>query len=154
MNDGDREVLDCFERTRAKTIELARRVPDELLGRTPDGEQHSVARLLCHAGCSGAWWMHHVMKDGGEPSQPWLDERDATIEAMTAYRDRVVSLFRADDGAAMGRVYSYTDEDGQTTEWIGRNRVLYYISHEIHHRGKIVLALRQWGFEDMPFLPF
>ena len=154
MDEGDREILDCFVQTREKTIQLAQIVPDELLGRTPDGERQLMARLLCHAGCSGAWWMYHVMNDGGEQSQPWLDERDAILDALRDYRDRVVSFFSADDGAAMSRVFSYKDEDGTETAWTGRNRVLYFISHEIHHRGKIVLALRQWDFDGIPFLPF
>ena len=154
MNDGDREILDCFVQTREKTINLARRVPDDLLGRTPDGEQQSMARLLSHAGYGWAWWMRQVMKDGGQSAQPEPDDRDAIIEAMRASRDRVVSFFSADDGAALGQVFSRTDDDATTTQWTGRNRVLYFISHEIHHRGKIVLALRQWDFDGIPFLPF
>ena len=39
-------------------------------------------------------------------------------------------------------------------EWISRNRLLYFVDHEVYHRGNIVLALRQWGIEGLPFFRF
>jgi len=154
MNDADREILDNFVRTRNKTIELAKRVPEQWLARTPDAEDHALSYLLSHAGTSGAWWMEDVMRDGGPAGHPSPDTTAEIAEVMETYRDRVVSFFAADDGAAMGRTFPFTDEDGRINEWTGRNRVLYFTLHETHHRGKIVLALRQWGMTDIPFLPF
>ena len=154
MNDADREILDNFVRTRNKTIDLVRRVPDEWLQRTPDAEEHPLSVLLSHAGASEAWKMANVMRDGGPGEHPSPNTKAEIAKAIETYRDRVRSFFTADDGAAMGRTFSFTNEDGRTNEWTGRNRVLYFTLHETHHRGKIVLALRQWGMTDIPFLPF
>ena len=154
MNDADREILDHFIRTRAKTVELVRRVPDELLPQTPDGEESAFAQLFNHAGSGEAWWMANVLRDGGDQSQSFAQDKESILKAIQAAGNRVASSFSADDGEAMGRTFSFVDENGQTLEWTGRNRLLYFISHEVHHRGKIVLALRQCGFTDIPFLPF
>jgi len=153
MNDGDREILDHFVRTREKTIELTRNVPEEFLERQPEGEDRAMIHLLGHAGCGERYWMAEVLKAGGPSGPPDAEDSDALVRAMETGRDLLVKFFSAQDGEAMARLFT-RKINGHTDSWTGRNRLLYLISHEVHHRGKIVLALRQWGFEDIPFLPF
>jgi len=155
MTDADRELLDHFRRTREKTIELLACVPDELLPRTPDGETQPLYYLLAHAGSSGThWWMHHVLNDGLEDHHRFPAEKDALLADMQYWRDRVLAYFTAENGANLGKTFHFDDEYGTRLEWTGRNRLLYFVDHEVHHRGKIVLALRQWGVEGLPFFPF
>lgn len=148
MNDADRQILDHFTHTRQVTIGLARRVPDELLARTPEGEGLPLSRLFLHIAGGVDWWMHHVMCDGRRWPVDCGNDREAVVEALGASRGRLVSFFEADDGQPMGQTFSFTDAEGTTSPWVGRDRVLYLTAHEIHHRGKIVLALRQWQFAD------
>ena len=154
MNEGDREILEHFSKTREKTKELLGCVADEWLMRTPEGEHHPLSWLFHHAASGELWWMPNVMRDGGPGQHTYDDNKDSILEVMETGRVRVISFFSADDGAAMGRTFSWVDEKGVTEKWIGRNRVLYLSDHEVHHRGKIVLALRQWGLTDLPFMPF
>jgi uncharacterized damage-inducible protein DinB len=153
MDDADREILDHFARTRDQTLRLAERVPEDWLARTAKGEEHTLGWLLAHCGCGTTWWLHNVLRDG----QPPVLERDGdkawVLEVLRTTRSRLVAFFSADDGEPMGRIFSFVDPDGTTSRWTGRDRVLYLTDHEVHHRGKIVLALRQWGFKDIPSLP-
>ena len=151
MNDGDREIIDHFIWVREQTMELLRRVPQEFLTRTPDGEDHKLSFLFAHAGCSGSWWMHNVLGAGGPEHHSSPDDRQSLLAEMESWRDRVVSFFEADDGERMGQTFSPTDESGTTREWTGRNRLLYFAGHEVHHHGRIVLALRQCGFTNFPW---
>jgi len=155
MNDADREILNHFSRTRAKTIELAERVPADLLERTADGESHPLCWLFRHIAGGCDWWMHFVMRDGkGGPPAELRSDRDAIVAAFHASRERVMAFFEADHGQAMNRTFSFKEKDGSIATFVGRDRVLYLTDHEIHHRGKIVLALRLWGFDEIPFLPY
>jgi uncharacterized damage-inducible protein DinB len=154
MNDGDREILDHFARTRDQTIRLAERVPEDGLARTAAGEEHTLGWLFAHCACGTTWWLHNVLRDG-QPSVPERDgDKDWILDVLRATRDRFIAFFSADDGEPMGRTFSFAESDGTECKWVGRNRVLYLMDHEVHHRGKIVLALRQWGFKDIPFLPY
>ena len=154
MTDGDREILDHFTRTRAKTIELLRRVPDDWLGRTANGEEKPLGWLFGHIAFGVNFWMERCMKDG--KSAPAVNDQDkaSIVSALDASRDRLLAFFGADDGAPLGRTYSRTGKAGVEESFVGRNRVVYITQHEAHHRGKIVLALRQWGFTEIPFLPY
>jgi len=154
MNDGDREILDHFIRTREKTIELARRTPEELLTRTAEGEGGPLNRLFLHIATGVDWWMRNVMRDGCGDIPSYGRDKEGILQALAASRDRLMSFFDDGSGERMGEMFSRVEEDGSTSEWAGRDRVLYLTDHEVHHRGKIVLALRQWGFNDIPFLPY
>ncbi|MHB9027108.1 MAG: DinB family protein [Armatimonadota bacterium] len=155
MHASDRELLDHFLRTREKTIELLDCIPEEWLSRMPPGESHPLYYLLAHTGSTGThWWVCNLLKDGLEDRHIFPTEKDALRVEMQYWRERIMTFFTVDDGANLGRVFSYVDEEGVRREWSGRNRLLYFIDHEVHHRGKIVLALRQWGIERLPFFPF
>jgi len=154
VDDGDREILEHFIRTRAKTIELARRVPQELLTRIADGEGGPLNGLFIHIADGVDWWMHNVMRDGRGRIPAYKRDKDSILQVLAASRDRLVPFFAAGDGERMGLTFSFAEEDGGTSHYVGRDRVLYLTDHEVHHRGKIVLALRQWGFTDIPFLPY
>ena len=98
--------------------------------------------------------MANVMKDGKSSSEPKFSSKEDAITAIESSRDRLYDFFSADDRKTLATTYTWVDESGVKREWTGRNRLLYILDHEVHHRGKIVLALEQWGFDDTPFIPF
>ena len=153
MHDADAEIIKAFEKTRNVTIELAKRIPAGWLSRTPDGEGAPLNALLCHAGCGEAGWLH-IFGDGGPRHVPPPADIHAIVDAMRVSQQRTLAFFQKNDAQAMSQTFAWTDESGQELEWHGRERLLYLIAHETHHRGKIVLALRQWGFDRFPFIPF
>jgi uncharacterized damage-inducible protein DinB len=153
MDAGDRWLLDHFIITRAKTIELARRVPDELWQRTAPGEELAVGKLFRHMADAVNWYLSHVLHGPAEDSRQ-ASSRDEVIAALQRSRDRFVDFFEADDGRRMGQIFEEHQPDGTVDRFAGRDRVSYLADHEVHHRGKLVLALRQWGFTDFPPLPF
>jgi len=155
MTDGDREILEHFQRTRERTIELLGRIPDDWLGRTSDGEEHSLGWLFGHIAHGVDHWMEHCMRDGG--SRPELNDQNkaSLLQSLKASRVRLVSFFTVESGQALAETYTRIRKDSDLKEsFEGRNRVLYLAQHEAHHRAKIVLALRQWGITDIPFMPY
>jgi uncharacterized damage-inducible protein DinB len=156
MNPADREILDHFARVREKTIELFEQMPDEMLGRKADGEDMTLGWLFMHIADGPDWWMEHCMQDG----RGWIYPGDGPFQgeeikgALQASLRRITEFFQAGDGERMGESFEL---DPEKTEgegcWTGRNRVLYLAAHEVHHRGKMVLALRQWGADEFPFMP-
>ncbi len=153
MDDGDRAILDHFAGVRDATCELLSRVPEEMLGRRAEGEERPVEWLFAHIADGVDWWMHNVMHDGRGVVREYHHDRPSILRALRNSKDRLLAFFEAAGGRHMGETFTFEDADGTCTEFIGRERVLYLTAHEVHHRGKIVLALRQWGFKDFPPLP-
>jgi uncharacterized damage-inducible protein DinB len=156
MNAADREILADFERTRDKTIELLKNVPPPMLMRRARGEEASLGLLFHHIAGAVDGWMARCMQDGGKLPD-WnlkaTPSKDALLKSLKASQRRLLRFFKAKDGAAMNATYR-RERKGKKYSFVGRNRVLYLTQHEAHHRGKIVLALRQWGFTKVPFLPY
>ena len=153
MDDGDRQILEFFATVRRTTCELLDRVPEGLLDRTAEGEDYPMRWLFVHVADGVNWWMHNVFADGKGVVRKPRPNKASIRRALEASADRLLTFFRAAGGQAMGRTFTFTDADGAETAWVGRDRVLYLAAHEVHHRGKIVLALRQWGFVKIPPLP-
>jgi uncharacterized damage-inducible protein DinB len=140
-----------------KTIELLERVPDEWLTRTAEGEDMSLSWLFRHVADGPDWWMNHCMQDGlgWEYFGDGTFDRSTLENALRQSMKRVLTFFEAEQLQRMGQHFSLIPEKSEGEEsWSGRNRILYLADHEVHHRGKIILALRQWGMKDFPFMPF
>lgn len=153
MHPADREILKHFRQIRQRTIDLVERIPEEMLARQADGEGLPLGKLFKHIAYVVDSWMDDFLQDGkGRPRYP--DDKAAILAALESTAERLVSFFEAEDGRRMGQEHPATLDDGVTPVlWTGRDRVLYLTDHEVHHRGKIVLALRQWGFGDIPPMP-
>lgn len=124
-----------------------------MLARQADVESIPLGCLFKHIAYTVDGWMDELMRDGkGRPK--YQDDKASILAALESTDDRLVSFFEAEDGRRMEEEYSTTLSDDVTlVVWTGRDRVLYLADHEVHHRGKIVLALRQWGFGDIPPMP-
>jgi len=156
MNAGDREILADFERCRAKTLDVLKVVPPRLLSRTPRGEEATVSELFHHISAVVDGWMLRCMNDGGPmPPEYRQQSKPALAKILRASQRRLMKFFQAGGGRGrpMGRTFQ-RERDGKRYRFVGRNRVCYLTQHEVHHRGKIILALRQWGVKKIPFMPF
>jgi uncharacterized damage-inducible protein DinB len=152
MTAADREILKHFRQIRQRTIDLLERIPEEMLIRQADGEALILGKLFKHIAYVVDGWMEELMGDGkGRPK--YADDKASILAALESTAERLVSFFEAEDGRSMEDEYDTTLDNGTPVLWTGRDRVLYLTDHEVHHRGKIVLALRQWGFEDIPPMP-
>ncbi len=155
MNEADREILSYFISTRENTIAMLDAVGDEMLSLTPEGEDHNLAWQFAHIASGVNWWMEYSMGDGLGPPAARKTTRQEIEAELVASRDRLVKFFTADDGEPMGASYEMSDEKEPEPgeEWVGRNRVLYLTSHELHHLGRIELAIWQAGLTDTPTFP-
>jgi uncharacterized damage-inducible protein DinB len=152
MHPADREILKHFHQIRQRTIDLLERIPEEMLSRLAEGEALPLGRLFKHIAYVVDSWTDEFLHDGkGRPRYP--DDKASILAALESTADRLTSFFEAEDGRRMEEEHPTTMENGTPVVWTGRDRVLYLTDHEVHHRGKIVLALRQWGFGDIPPMP-
>jgi uncharacterized damage-inducible protein DinB len=153
MHETDRAILDHFASTRADTIELVRRIPDELLARTPDGEERSLDAHFLHVAECTNWWMGEVMGDGKEWRLECERDRESIVAALDESRDRLLAFFEATDGESLGTPFEIEHGHGGTRETkAARVHVLDATDHEVHHRAKVMGLLRQMGFTDFPIL--
>ena len=155
MDAGDREALDHFVRIRKATIRLLEQIPDDWLARNADGEDMPLGWLFMHIARTPDWWMAYCMRDGNGWRFPEgrIFDKNTVRDALFTSIPRVLAFFERSGEDRMGKVFELVPEKQEGAgHWSGRDRVLNFTDHEVHHRGKIVLSLRRWGMSDFPDL--
>jgi uncharacterized damage-inducible protein DinB len=137
--DAAEELLEEFERGGRVTEYLIGRIPTPLWQRPTVAGGRTMAAVVAH--------IHSVRKTfgkmGGANTAPSLDRKTVTpAEARRALRttnDALTSLFR--DSLARG--------DARVKGLPRRtvNMMLYLTEHDAHHRGQLMLRLREFGHE-------
>ncbi len=163
MHPADQQTLDWFARTRDKTTVLSERIPADLFNRAIEGEIGDAEAVLFHIARAADWWMGKTILDGKSANIDYETGRDGVLDALVRSKHRLLSFFTPDEhgSARMDALHEMADgvtrraeiEEGGTPDWVGREWVHYITSHEVHHRGRIVLAMRVWGCGEFPFLP-
>ena len=146
MHEADLSILRHFAGIRDVTIELLRKVPEDWLERPMPGEGDWTPRhAFMHIAGGQCGWLAGL-GDGKKPIDENAPADRAGIErALREARARMLDFFGSPEVDRMSA--------GCWREHVGRDVVLYLTSHEVHHRGRIVAALWQWGLTDTPFEP-
>ncbi len=135
------QILATWDRHQEILLFLLEQIPDEGLGVRPTGSRgRDVARQLAHLYRVRLGWLHHH-ETGERPKLPRVDKgppparedlQSGLAESGMAVREW---LERALRGEAAPRLFGK-----RAVRWMG-----YLIAHESHHRGQILLALKQNG---------
>lgn len=150
MDAGKLWVLDHFAVAREKTLELVRAIPEEWFDRKAAGEEVPLKGVLAHVSSAIDYYMTKVALDGKPRFARPGKGRTGMIRALEKSRDRLLSFFETEGGKRLGQQF----KEGRELVFTGQQMVDYLTDHEIHHRAKIVLALRQWGMKEFPPLNF
>jgi len=136
-----REVLATWKRHQQILVYLLERVPEKHLGDTPVASKgRDVARQFAHLDRVRRGWLHfHATGQRPELPKAKKGERPKKKELKAALREsgKAVEelLSKALRKEARIRLFGQSP-----VRWMG-----YLVAHESHHRGSIVLALKQSG---------
>ncbi len=164
MQNADQELINQFKAFRDYTIELTKRVPKELLNEVPSNQSFlginnreiKIKTLLAHTGYSVDWWMSNVIKDGKKDIDDWefvqSDQCDNEYlrKKMEANKNRIIEYFTRDDGSNFEKQIDWED-DGKRHSYTGRQHLFYMFTHELNHYGRLMIALREFGFNSFPW---
>lgn len=138
----ERQVAHAWRRHNEILLLLLRSVPAKGFAAVPTGSRgRDVARQFNHLNRVRLGWVHYH-RTGKRPKLPRGDKGPrpsrAELKAALVASGKEVSAFLQDclRGEARPRMFGK-----EIVRW-----VTYLISHESHHRGQIMLALKQSGF--------
>ena len=136
-----REVLSTWKRHQQILLFLLQRIPEKHLGDLPASSKgRDVARQFAHLNRNRLGWLS-FHKTGERPELPKSSKgerpkkKDLRAALMASGKEVEALLGQALKKEARVRLFGKSP-----VRWMG-----YLISHESHHRGQILLALRQSG---------
>ena len=121
-------------------VELLRAIPAAGFAAVPSGSRgRTVGDQFLHMQKVRLGWLHYH-RTGRRPRLPKVRSLPGRAVLRSAFREsgRAVEDFLRQALEGHGRTRAFT---GEPVRWMS-----YLISHESHHRGQILIALKQQGF--------
>lgn len=142
-------VLGAWRTNNRITTQLMQRLPPALWELSiPDVPRRTIRVIAAHLHNSRCSWLRTLGREHGIPTPERVDQRRVTP------RQLVTALNRSSSGME-ALLELGLDSDGQVPPskgYVWRNLSLdvghvltYFIAHEAHHRGQIVMVARQTG---------
>ena len=137
------QLINAWNRHNEINLLLLGGIPDAGLQAVPlNSRGRTVARQFDHMSQVRLGWVHYHTtgkRPRRTPREKGSDPTRAELKSALAESGEAVANFLADamSGEAKVRLFG-----GETVRWLA-----YLISHESHHRGQIMLALKQAGMK-------
>lgn len=133
------QIIATWRRHQEILLYLLEEIPEEGMTAKPAGSRgRDIARQFAHMNRVRLGWLHHH-ETGERPDLPRYDKgpppsKEELREMLVSSGKEIEAwLKRALEGETAPRMF-----DKNAIRWMG-----YLISHESHHRGSIMLALKQ-----------
>jgi uncharacterized damage-inducible protein DinB len=142
-------LLAAWRTTNRVTVFLVRQLPDATWeAPVPGVSRKTIGMLAGHLHNARCTWLKTLARPHGIPVPPSVDRRKVTrrqlIAALNRSSRRIEALLRL--GLRRGGRIPATPAYGWRNLPLDVAHVLsYFVAHEAHHRGQIVLAARQMG---------
>jgi uncharacterized damage-inducible protein DinB len=147
-------ILDAWRTNNRVTIELIERLPPALWSiAIPEVPRRTVRDIAAHLHNARCGWLRTLGSEHGIPTPARVDQHRATTRQVTA------ALKRSSAGmeALLELGLSAGGEVPPSKRYVWRNLALdvghvltYFVGHEAHHRGQIVMVARQTGHRLPP----
>lgn len=142
-------ILNAWKTNNSVTIFLIEHLPDELWEATVPGAPRRTVRMIAgHIHNARCMWINALGKDNGIAVPPRVDR-------YKIKRKQVVAALGRSSAGILNLLKLGCDRGGNvpaTPSYVWRNLPLdvghvlgYFIAHEGHHRGQIVMLARQLG---------